>query len=166
MSAPETVELTPAQAADLVRDEADRAADALQAGDADAALDGYVRALGLALQLGPQPTEQTLQAALAGCRQLARRGDAQSLSTLGPALIDLIRQMEEAGALPPTSVMRAWAAVVADVGTVVGQVGLALALGPQHRAGMVENARTRAALLDEATGGILALAAWLNGLSL
>ena len=74
------------------------------------------------------PPSRRSRPSLAACSQLAQRGDAESISTLGPALVGLIEQMEEAGALPATAVMRAWAVVVADVGAVVGQVGLALAL--------------------------------------
>jgi hypothetical protein len=58
--------------------------------------------------------------------------------------------------------MEAWAMVAADVGALIGQVGLALMIAPDHRAEMMQNARTRAALLDEATGNLFALASWLD----
>jgi hypothetical protein len=58
--------------------------------------------------------------------------------------------------------MAAWATVTTELGTLIGQVGLALAIPPEHRKGMMELAQTRAALLDEATGSQFALAAWLD----
>jgi hypothetical protein len=161
---PETIDLTPAQAADRIRQELGQAAATLRGPVPAAALDGYVRALGLGLQLGPAPTQEVLMAILAAARALAGLRDAETLSALGPALVDLVGQVRDAGALPPTGVMDAWATVAADIATLVGQVGLALSLGPDHRTGMLENARTRARLLDEATGGIFALTSWFDEL--
>jgi hypothetical protein len=161
---PQALALTPAEAGALLREQLARAAEALLHGDLDATLDGYIPALGLALQLGPEPVEQTMLALLQAGRQLAQQGDAQSLSTLGPAVVHLVAQVRDAGALPATAVMDAWATVAADVGAFIGQVGLALALPPEHRPAMLHNARTRAALLDDATGHLLALTAWLDNL--
>lgn len=162
MTAPSAIDLTPAQAADLIHSELIQAAEALQTGDLDAALDGYVRALGLALQLGPAPTEQVLTSVLQAARELAHQGDVEGLSALGPALVGLTTQVCEAGALPPTPVMEAWAIVSADLGTLIGQVGLTLALPFGHRPGMADKARTRATHLDNATDGLLALTAWID----
>jgi len=163
---PETVDLTPAQAVDRIRQELDHAEEALHGPVPAEALDGYVRALGLGLQLGPAPTQEVLVAILAGARALAKLQDAETLSALGPALVDLVGQVRDAGALPPTGVMDAWATVAADIATLVGQVGLALTLAPDHRPGMLDNARTRARLLDEATGGLFALTPWFDQLAL
>ena len=60
--------------------------------------------------------------------------------------------------------MEAWATVAADLGTLIGQVGLALALPAERRTGMLDNARTRASLLDDATQSLFALTAWLDRL--
>lgn len=166
MSQPESVEITPNQAAELLFAELAHAEQSWRAGQQAAALDSYVRALGLALQLGPAPTEQALRAILQTARQAADRGDARGLAALGPSLVHLVSQVDEVGALPATPIMEAWATVAADVGTLIGQVGLALALPPDRRAGMFENARSRAILLDGATGQLFSLAAWLDGIGL
>jgi hypothetical protein len=166
MTDPQAVNLTPAEAANLLRQELDRAAQALDIGDLDAGLDGYVRALGLALQLGPAPAEEVLVAALEAAQKLAAGRDAAGLSALGPALVELVDQMQAAGALPPTAVMAAWATVTADVGGLIGQAGLILTLPPDHRQGLVHNAQTRATLLDEATGHLFQISAWLGELDL
>jgi hypothetical protein len=162
MTPAQTLGLTPAEAAGRIEIELAQAGASLHARNLDLALDGYVHALGLALQLAPAPTEWVLAAILQAARELALGADANGLSTLGPALVDLVMQVRDANALPPTSTMDAWAAVAADLGTLIGQVGLALSIPPDHRASMMDNARTRAALLDDATGGRFALTAWLD----
>jgi hypothetical protein len=70
--------------------------------------------------------------------------------------------VRQAGALPPTPVMEAWATVAAEVGLLVGQAGLALSLPQDRRAGMAQNLQARARLLDEATGSRLGAAAWVE----
>ena len=174
MPSPHRIDLTPAQATEHIQVELACAGQALALGtpgrdpldaqDLDTALDAYVRALGLALQLGPAPAEEVLQAVVHAAHQLNGRGDATALSALGPALVDLVAQVRTAGALPPTAVMEAWATVAADLGTLIGQVGLALALPAERRTGMLDNARTRASLLDDATQSLFALTAWLDRL--
>jgi hypothetical protein len=77
-------------------------------------------------------------------------------------LVGLTQQVKEAGALPPTSVMHAWAELASDLGALIGQVGLALTLNSSHRAGMMGKARMRAALLDDATSDLFALGSWLD----
>jgi hypothetical protein len=156
----EAIDLTPAAAAALLRDELARARQAFERGSLDTALDASSRALGLALQLGPAPTEQVLAALLDGAHQLASDHDA--LCRLGPAVVDLVRRVHEAGALPTTPIMEAWATVAADLGTLVGQLGLALALPAERRAALLAQTRARAALLDEATGGTFSLGPWLE----
>jgi hypothetical protein len=158
----DSIELTPVQASDWLQQELNLAAEALNSDDLDSALNAYVRALGLALQLGPAPTEHALDAVLHAARTLAQREDAAGLSALGPALVDLIRQVREAGALPATSVMEAWAEVVAGLGALVGQVGLVVALPQDRRQGMLGSARDHARILDEATKGVFGLAVWLD----
>jgi hypothetical protein len=162
MTEPQFVDLSPAEAAGLISRELARAGDALQIRHLDLALDGYVRALGLALQLGPAPTGQVLFAALDATRQLVHRQDADGLSTLGPALVALVDQVRAAGVLPSTAIMEAWAMVASDLGMLIGQVGLALAISPDHRQGMMDSARSRAVLLDNATGNLFALTDWLD----
>jgi hypothetical protein len=166
MTTLESIELTPAEATAQVHQELSRASRRLQTGELEPALDAYTRALGLALQLGPAPTEKVLLATLDAAHGLARGQDADGLSALGPALVNLVAQVRDAGALPPTAVMDAWASVAADVGALIGQVGLALAIGPDHRRGMMNNARLRAALLDDATGGLFTLTSWIDQLDL
>lgn len=168
MTAPQAVDLNPAEAADLLHHELTRAEGSLRAQDLDAALDGYVRALGLALQLGPAPTEQALMAILRAARELAGERDVGGrlsasavFSALGPAIVGLVAQVRDAGVLPATSVMEAWAIISSEIGALIGQLGLALALPPDHRTGMLDNVRTRAALLDETTNSIFTLTAWL-----
>jgi hypothetical protein len=148
MSDPQPIDLTPAGAAVRIRAELALAQGALEAPrDLDTALDAYVRALGLALQLGPAPSE-----------------DAAALSALGPAVVDLVGQVRGASALPPTPVMAAWAELAVEVGALIGQLGLALALPADRRAGMMNQARERAALLDDTTGGFFSLGVWLTRL--
>lgn len=157
MSTSQALSLTPFEAADWLRRELAQAEISLQTSDLNAALDGYVRALGMALQLGPAPTEQVLTTILEAARGMARQQDAAALSALGPTLVDLVAQVRQAGALPQTPIMDAWATIASDLGTLVGQVGLALTIVPGRRVGMLNNARTCAALLDEATGALFAL---------
>lgn len=164
MTSFESVDLTVGQAATLVGRELTRAGEALGKDKLEPALDSYVRALGLALQLGPAPTEQVLIAVLQAASSLAPQQTRRSLSELGPALVGLVGQVREAGALPPTAVMEAWATVSADLGSLIGQVGLALDIAPDHREGMLDNVRARAAALDSATGALFDLAGWLEGI--
>lgn len=164
MTTPEAIELAPAEATARVHQELSHASEKLQAGDLAAALDAYSRALGLALQLGPAPTEKVLLGTLDAAHKLARRQDAEGLSALGPALVNLVARVRDAGALPPTAIMNVWASVATDMGALIGQVGLALAIGPNHRRGMMDNARLHAALLDAATGSLFALTSWVDQL--
>jgi hypothetical protein len=161
MTIKETVELTLDGVLSLLQKELDRAAQALQMAEFDRALDSYVGALGLALQLGPAATERVLHAILGTGRELARQGEASVISAMGPALVDLVEQVRGAGVLPATPVMEAWATVTADLGALVGQIGLALTMPPRHRSGMLDSASTRAALLDDVTGSLFSLTAWL-----
>jgi hypothetical protein len=164
MTAHESVEVTLDGAGSLLYEELEQAATALKSARFDAALDGYVAALGLALQLGPAATEKILHVTLAAGRELAKEGEADSLATLGPAMVTLVDQVRQAGVLPASPVMDAWATVAADLGALVGQIGLALTIPPRHRAAMLDTARARAALLDDATANLFALAAWLDDL--
>lgn len=157
------LELSPSQAADRLHGELVEAGQALVARDLDAAFDAYVRGLGLALQLGPAAAEIALGAILVGAGELLRRGDGDGLCALGPAVAGVVDQAQEAGALPLTAAMQAWAGVAVDVGALLGQVGLALALPVERRAGLWRQAQARAALLDEATGDLFSLVAWLSG---
>ncbi len=166
MNEPQALEMTPAQAVEMLRQEITRADAAIGKPGLEATLDGYTCALGLALQLGPAPTKEVLSAALRTTQTLASRQDTDALSALGPALVNLVDQVGQAGALPPTAVMEAWATVAADLGSLIGQTGLILALEPEHRRGLLENAHTRARLLDEATGHLFHLADWLASLAL
>jgi hypothetical protein len=159
---PQSLDLTPIQAADLIHRELARAESAVDSHDLETALDGFVRALGLALQLGPAPAEQVLKAVLRAARQMGRRQEAEGLSALGPALVGVGEQVCAADALPPTATMDAWAAVTEDLGALIGQLGLALALPSDHRETMMESARTRAALLDDATFDLFHLTEWLD----
>ena len=164
MTSAHTVELAPDQAAAMIREELDQAARILKSGCLDAALDRYATALGLGLQLGPAPTQEVLIAILDTARTLARKQDAQGLSALGPALVALVTRVRDADVLPATAVMDAWAIIATDVATLIGQLGVALELTPDQRGHMIENARTRAALLDNATDGLFGLAAWIDDL--
>jgi hypothetical protein len=163
MTAPQTVDLTLIEAADLIDSELALASRSLET-ELDIALDLYVRALGLALQVGPAPTHRALAAILDGARRLSSQRDSDGLSALGPALIDLVGQVRVAGALPATTAMEAWATVATDLGVLIGQVGLALALTKGHRQGILNRANALAVLLDEATGARFDLTAWVDGL--
>lgn len=164
MASPSTVELNASQAATLLQRTLLEASQALQTRDIDSSFDGYVRALGLALQLGPAPTETTVLAICTAADQLAEYGDSKSLCTLGPALVSLVDQVRAAGALPQTPAMDSWATVAARIGALIGQVGLALAIPPERRSKMMANTHARALLLDDVTGGRFALGDWLSSL--
>jgi hypothetical protein len=103
-----------------------------------------------------------LSATLDAASELACSLDTEGLSALGPALVNLVTQVRDADVLPSSMVMDAWASVATDVGALIGQVGLALAIHPDHRRGMMDSARLRAALLDDATGGLFNLTNWLD----
>jgi hypothetical protein len=183
MTAEKSVDLTPLQAANLIGSELSQAENALEARKFDAAIDGYIRALGLALQLGPAPTEQVLDGVLHAARILVlsvnsgasrsaemsgsmddRNTVSSSLAALGPAIVALVTQVRNADALPATGVMEAWATVASDLGALIGQVGLALDIAANHRSGMMDNAIARAKILDEATGNRFALGAWVEAM--
>jgi hypothetical protein len=161
---PESIDLTPAQAGEWLHKRLERATDALQAGDPSTALDGYVSAVGLALQLGPAPAQMALTATVEAAYTWAHLEDASALSALGPALVDLVTQVRDSDALSPTPVMEAWLAVTSELGALVGQVGLALSLPPAHRAGMLSSAHARAVLLDAATSNLFSLIHWIKDL--
>ena len=116
MTDPQPIELSPAGAGRWIHTKLAQAEAALGEDDVEGALDAYVQALGLALQLGPAPTEQVLSAILDGAVRLARRQDADGLSAMGPALVGLTGQMREAKALP-RSVQASRAAGRGDTGT-------------------------------------------------
>jgi hypothetical protein len=162
MTEPRELELTPTEAASRVAVELYQAGQALREGSTDTALDGYVRALGLALQLGPASTEQAVSSILQGAHVLSYQQDAAGLSALGPALVDLVSQMHQAEVVPASAVMEAWARFVEGLGALIGQLGLALSMPSDHRGGMIANARSHAALLDDATGGRFSLVTWLD----
>ncbi len=164
MTITEAIELAPAEATARVQRELNHVSEKLQAGDLEHALDALSSALGLALQLGPASTEKVLLTTLDAAHKLARRQDAEGLSALGPALVELVAQVRDTGALPPTAVMDAWASVATDVGALIGQVGLALTIRSDHRLDMMDNARVRAALLDDATGSLFPLTNWIDQL--
>ena len=104
MTTPEAIDLTPTEATARVHQSLDRASERLRIGDLEPALGAYARALGLALQLGPAPTEKVLLATLDAAHRLARRQNAEGLSALGPTLVGLVSQVRDTGALPPTAV--------------------------------------------------------------
>ena len=164
MTSPQSLHLTPADATALVQNQILEAHNAVERSDLESALDSLISALGLALQLGPAASERVLSEVVSVAQELARRDDAGALAALGPALVGLTRQVREAGALSPTSVMHAWAELTSDLGALIGQVGLALTLASSHQAGMMAKARMRAALLDDATGDLFALGTWLDRL--
>jgi hypothetical protein len=166
MNDPQVLELTPREAADRIRSELATASKAFQAAEADAGVAACACALGLALQLGPEPTGQVLLSVLEEAQSLARRSQADALSSLGPAVIGLIGQVREAQALPTGAGMIAWASVGEELGTLLGQVGLALSIPSHGRSGMVAAAMARADGLDEATGRIFDLRGWLESLEL
>lgn len=163
MTQPREIHATPAEASALLQAHLLEARRAIQRGELGLGLDRFVTALGLALQLGPAASQSALVEVMDAAREMARDKDAEALSALGPALVGSVDQVHEADALPPTAVMRAWAEVVSALGVLIGQLGLALTLRADHRAGMVKNARTRATLLDDSTSGLFALTEWIDG---
>lgn len=162
MTPPQSANLTPIEAARRIEQEIDLATAASRAQDLDGVLDASARGLGLALQLGPAATEKVLSAVLRTAREVACLGDADGLSALGPVLVDLVTRVREAGALPPTAVMEAWATVALELGALIGQVGLVLAMAPDCRETVMHSVRSHAALLDKATHGLFSLEAWLD----
>ncbi len=162
MKSPQPVSLSLIEVARWIDAELKLAGNAFQAQDLDGALDAFARALGLALQLGPAATERVLAAILHSAQELAQQQNADGLCALGPTLVEVVMQVRQAGALPPTSVMEAWATIAADLGALVGQVGLVLAIAPDHRQAVVHQAYARAALLDDATGSLFGLTSWID----
>jgi len=163
MSEPDVLHLTVAAAAAWIARELEQASQVLPL-DLEAALDGYIRALGLALQLGPALMEWTLDGIRGAALFLGADQNATALSTLGPAVTGLVRQVRDAEALPPTRVMSAWATATEGLGVLIGQVGLALALPPERRRDLLVQARAQAALLDDVTEGRWQLVDWIDGL--
>jgi len=166
MTGAEIVDLTPEEAAALIRSQLAKASEAFQAGDAGAGAAGCACALGLALQLGPEPTELVMLSILEEAQALARRRRADALSSLGPTLVSLIAQVRESRTLSTSPSMDAWATVAEELAALLSQVGLALTIAPGGRSGMIASAATRADLLDEATRGIFGLRGWLESLEL
>jgi hypothetical protein len=162
MNKPREVSLTLGEAAALIEAELRLAEGSIQEGDIDASLDSYVQALGLALQLGPAPTELVLTSVLRTARALTARQDSEGLAAVGPALAGLVAQMQEANALPASGVMEVWATLTIELGALIGQIGLALSMPRGHRAGMMDHARARASLVDDATTDTFALTSWLD----
>lgn len=165
MSAPRSVHLTPGEAEQLLSRELCAARHCVLSSQMDAAQDKFVSALGLALQLGPAPVERVLQHVMHTVREDLLRSDSETLSTFGPSLVHVVGQVRESGALPSTRVMEAWATVASDVGTIIGQVGVALTIESDRRLGMMANARIRAAALDEVTDTRFAMADWIDQIS-
>ena len=159
-----SIDATPEGAAELLHGELTGAAAALEDGDLHKSVDGFVRALGLGLQLGPAPTERVLAAILQALRQSVAGGTvpnaAQTFSTLGPAVVGLVADVQKQGVLPDTPVMGAWATLASELGILIGQLGLALGIPAKHRADMIDRALTRALLLEDATGGRFGLVTW------
>jgi len=162
---PRKIELSAIEASELIQQELQEASHAFHTADLESALDRYIGALGLALQLGPAATERVLAGVMDAAREMAQEHNAYALSALGPALSGLANQVREEGALPPNAVMEAWAMVAFGLGTLLGQLGIVLAIAPQHRPGMLASAATRARLLDNTTGNRFRLAEWLKELS-
>jgi hypothetical protein len=162
----EFLELAPDEAVARIRREIANAIQAIQNQHLDAALGCYVRSLGLALQLGPGPTEQVVIAVLSGAQTLVRNNEAESLSALGPALVELVAMVRQASALPPTPIMQAWATVASELAAILGQIGLATSLPTDRRAGLLDLAQARIVLLDSATNGLFDLRNWWHELDL
>lgn len=161
MTTPREIDATPAEASALIEDQLIQAQRAYHHCDLTLALDKFVNALGLALQLGPAASQSVLVEVMDVAREMACRGDAEALSALGPALVGLADQVHEADALP-TVVMEAWAQLASALGALIGQLGLSLTLTADHRAGMLTHTRARATLLDDSTGNLFALADWIH----
>ncbi len=162
MISPRVIELDATEASEQIGQTLQQSHHALQSRDIESALDGFVSALGLALQSGPEATAKVLDEAVAAAREMARQQDADALSALGPALVALINQVRDAGALPRTRVMEAWAVVASGLGALLGELGLLLSMPPNRRSSMMANASTRAACLDDATGDLFGLGDWLD----
>lgn len=165
MAEPQDLKLTAAGAASFLTEQLSLAEKAIQQDRLDAALDSYVRALGLALQLGPASAEQAVSSILEAARELASRQYASSLSALGPALVGLIQQMEDVEALPATATMQAWARFVEGLGALIGQLGLVQSLPTENRSGMLASAHAHAALLDDVTADRFRLTEWVDGIA-
>jgi hypothetical protein len=161
VTTPRKIDATPAEALALIKDQVLEARRAFQHCDLALALDRFVNALGLALQLGPAASQSVLVEIMDAAREMARQSDAGALSTLGPALVGLAEQVHEADALP-TVIMEAWAQLASALGALIGQLGLSLTLPAEHRAGMMAQTRARAKLLDDSTGNLFALADWID----
>lgn len=171
MPLPQEIHLTLDDAVSFIQAELFTAEKALKGGDLETALDSHTRALGLALQLGPAPTELVIRAILRATLYLVEQPDITgrpctptALSALGPALAGLVGQIREADAIPKTAIMGAWSTFAADLGALIGQVGLALSIPAARRASMMDSAHARAALLDAATGERFALTSWLDSI--
>ena len=80
MRTSQSLDMTPAAAARFLDKESVESADAWRAGAYDSAVDGYTRALGLALQLGPAPTERVLASILHTTRGLQSSDEAGALA--------------------------------------------------------------------------------------
>lgn len=165
MNSPHSIELSPTEASERIHQDLQEARLAFRTASLESALDRYIGALGLALQLGPAATEWVLAEVMDAAREMARQNDANGLSALGPGLLDLTDQVQGAGALPPTEVMKAWAMFASGLGVLFGQLGLVLAIAPERRTSMLANAFTQANLLDSATGNLFGLVDWLSTLS-
>lgn len=165
MSTPRSIDLPLVEAARLLEGELLAASENLRTAQIGAAQDKLVSALGLALQLGPAPVNRVLLYVMQAVPEFALSPGPETLSILGPALVQVVGQVQEAGALPPSRAMEAWATVASDVGTIIGQVGLALTMKADRRQGMMANARLRAFALDEATGSRFAMTDWIDHVS-
>ena len=162
MISPRMIELDATEASEQIGQTLRQSHHALQSGDLESALDGFVSALGLALQLGPAATAKVLVEAISAAREMARQQDADALSALGPELVALINQVRDADALPGTMVMEAWAVVASGLGALLGELGLILSIAPSRRSRMMANASARAAHLDDATDNLFSLGDWLD----
>lgn len=164
MRSADWVFLTADQAVAVLEHELAGADTALSAGRSDSAFDGYVRSLGLALQLGPAEIQLVLRRLLEAASKLACLDGAVGLNTLGPAIVGVVADARRAGAVPSCKVMEAWATATADFGALIGEVGLALSMAPGQRGGTIGGSLRRAAVLDDATGTMFGLTAWLSGI--
>ena len=162
MSEPWSIDLTPLEAAGYIERELQVARDSLQSCETDLAQDKFVSTLGLALQLGPAMVDRVLLCVMHEIRKLESSSGSETLATLGPALVHVVSQVRNTGALPSSKAMEAWATVASDLGAIVGQVGLALSIESNRRVGMLANARSRAAALDEATESRFAMTDWID----